>query len=268
MSDTTFEYNEAKARQGIELIAHNADMLEQTASNLAKIAPYISQDKLMKSFGMEIRSRRERSGYELVQGNTVLDVRSRDQTTATDSSTLYAFAAQALQNTVEQTIDAMNHAGLLAHEVHLDRRGLDHDEVRVVAHLPKHLANAQKAMEAYVASAERTPANLENVTQAQRDADYTAQLAGEMGTLGRQVVEHNGKIVERLSKRRKVSEIAADKDKKFTDGMGMLIRSHDLAMDDNPAYAERVSKRKPLDAVILTPDEVREQRAKTSEPAR
>jgi hypothetical protein len=240
------EYTEERARQGIGLIAQNADMLEQTATNLKAALALMSLKKQQEALGVRIERATPGAPYNLTVGGSPVPGRS-----SISLEHVETMARAAVQPIIDRVVERLESVGRLAHEVHLDHRELGDLEKSRLATLPDALEQAKALLETFVRETQATPELKEQLIQARRDATFLGQLAADLthGNKGEQVATYNEKLVDRQAGLLTRVEIEADKSAKWEAGMKMLADSDRKAQQFNPSYRDKVSKRKSLDVV-------------------
>ena len=254
MSAETTDYTHEKGIKAIELLAKNADMLEQTANNLQDAVDNMHRGDVAKSLGFEVKSRPDSTGYDLTYLDKVQPVSSLGHTVR-DYDRLHAEANKRAAEFSAHIIASLNDIGYITHIAHLDHRELEPREKIMLRSLPQTLDNASKLLDGYIANTTVTPENKKQVVQAKRDANYLRQLATQIGSEAPHVNEHNNRMIDREAELLTEDDITKARGEKFMKGMKMLGQSHDEAMRNNPSFRDRMSKRKPLELLASDPAE-------------
>jgi hypothetical protein len=247
------KYSEETARLAIRSIASKADILEQAALNLERIATRRPTAVLQKGLGMEVERDKENDGYKVILNGERLTSYDDNNRQSSKLEDVESHAAVLTRYEVSNIIYSLLSVGRLAHEVHLDRRGLNSYEKTQIAELPNTLQKAERLFEDFARSMSATPKNKELLIQAKRDANLLRQVASMLGDSSQHVVAYNEQMIDRQAELCTKDDIAADEAKKYSQGVQMLGRSDDLADKFNPTFRDRTSRRKPLDVLEETP---------------
>lgn len=236
---------EHTSEQAIALLAKNADMIEQTASNLEKSLAHLSDGQKLKLREYEVKEDQRGYGYSLKRKGATLTVYNDHNQQERDQYKLHYEGLKRADTEFAQLISDLSEVGVLTHKVHLDNKVLTTHESFVLEHLPSKLEEARAALQEVVDHAGSVDgAKMAEMTQYKRDVKFIEGLQKELGNAGEVLARHNGELIDRQSELRTEEEIDADRMAKFKKGVALLDESSAHAKKYNPAYRERIKHRK------------------------
>lgn len=232
-----FQYNEETARKGIKILAGNADHLEQLAQTLKEVVHKLHPATVGQALKFEVKESEDPDITYVTKGDEVVS-------TVTTSKVAYDKLGEIGGRVAEHIIQAIESAGKLAHEVHMDHRELETQEMRTLEKLPEILERASLILQKHNDVQRADIESRDQCIDAARDVKLIKRLTAELGDAGLHVAQFNKNMVDRQSDLNTASEIEEDKSRKWAAGIEMLAQSHKNADELNPAFRKRLEHEK------------------------